>query len=160
MGFMTNRLRPRHAARSVVAAAVLAFTFVAAPAVAQDRLAPSGGSSAATLTDGTQPVVIVTVASVNKLMQDVNYVTGIAGQPQFGGIFAMMAGTYAQGMDMDQPIGVLVPLVGGTPQPIIVLPTKDIRPILKRLEAQTGPVDELDDGTLVYDSVKPQSDVA
>lgn len=149
MGFMTHCLRPVRAARSVAAVAVLATTLVAAPTMAQDRLAPAAGSSQATLTDGTQPVVVVTVGSINKLMQDVNYITGIAGQPQFGGIFAMMAGTYAQGMNMDQPIGVVAPMINGTPQPIIVLPTTDIRPILKRLEAQTGPVDELDDGTLV-----------
>lgn len=148
MGFMTHCLLPRFAARTVAAAVVLASTFVAAPSMAQERLAPAAGTSSATLTDGTQPVVVVTIGSINKLMQDVNYITGVAGQPQFGGIFSMMAGTYAQGMDMDQPVGVLVPMVDGTPQPIVVLPTKDIRPILKRLEAQTGPVDELDDGTL------------
>ena len=129
MGFMTNCLRPRLAVRGLAAAAVLAATFISAPpADAQDRLAPSAGSSRATLSDGSQPVVVVTIASINKLMQDVNYVTGIVGQPQFGGIFSMMAGAYAQGMDMDQPIGILVPMVGGTPQPIVVLPTTDIKP--------------------------------
>ncbi|MCA9138156.1 MAG: hypothetical protein KDB00_15400 [Planctomycetales bacterium] len=145
---MSHCLLPRFAARAAAVTAVLASTFITAPSMAQERLAPAAGSSSATLTDGTQPVVVVTVGSINKLMQDVNYITGVAGQPQFGGIFAMMAGTYAQGMNMDQPIGVLVPMVDGTPQPIVVLPTTDVRQILKRLEAQTGPVDELDDGTL------------
>ncbi|PAY16275.1 hypothetical protein CKO51_27360 [Rhodopirellula sp. SM50] len=148
MGFMTNCLRPRHAARAVAAAAVLATTFIAAPAMAQERLAPAAGSSRATLTDGTQPVVVVTLGSVRKLMDDVSYMAEITSQPQLA-MFPMLAATFTQGMDMNQPIGVLVPLVGGAPQPIVVLPTKDIRPILKRLEAQTGPVDELDDGTLV-----------
>lgn len=150
MGFMTNRPHSRLAVRGFAAAAVLAATFISAPpAIAQDSLAPSAGTSRATLTDGTQPVVVATIGSINKLKDDIGYITGIVGQPQFGGIFGMMAGTYAQGMDLDQPIGVLVPMAGGTPQPIIVLPTADIKPILKRLEAQTGPVDELDDGTLV-----------
>ncbi|WP_182865286.1 hypothetical protein [Stieleria mannarensis] len=145
---MTHCLRPRHAVRSVAAAAVLATTLLAAPAMAQDRLAPAADSSRATLTDGTQPVVVVTLGSVKKLMDDVSYLAEITSQPQLA-MFPMLAATFTQGMDMDQPIGMLVPLVGGTPQPIVVLPTKDIRPILKRLEAQTGPVDELDDGTLV-----------
>lgn len=152
MGFMTNRLRPRYATRSAVrvaaAAAVLAATFIAAPVSAQERLAPAAGSSSATLTDGTQPVIVVTLGSVRKLMDDVNYLAEITSQPQLA-MFPMLAATFTQGMDMDQPIGVLVPMVAGTPQPIVVLPTKDIRQILKRLEAQTGPVDELDDGTLV-----------
>lgn len=154
MGFMTNCLRQRslsRASRSRVFGAVAllaAAVMVVAPAHAQDTLSPNGGSRAS-LTDGTRPVVSVTLASVNKLMQDINYVTGVVGQPQFGGMFAMMAGVYAQGMDLDRPVGVLVPLVNGTPQPIVVLPTSDIKPILKRLEPQTGPVDELPDGTLV-----------
>ncbi|WP_147869897.1 hypothetical protein [Stieleria maiorica] len=145
---MTHCLRPRHAASAVAAAAVLATTLLAAPAMAQERLAPAAGSSRATLTDGTQPVVVVTLGSVKKLMDDVSYLAEITSQPQLA-MFPMLAATFTQGMDMDQPIGMLVPLVGGAPQPIVVLPTKDIRPILKRLEAQTGPVDELDDGTLV-----------
>lgn len=130
--------------------AVLVIALLSAPvATAQDRLQPSAEASRGTLTDGSKPVVLVTVGSINKLMADVNYVTGVVGQPGVGGIFSMMAGMYGQGMDMDQPIGVLVPLVGGAPQPLVVVPTKDIRAILKRIEAQTGPVDELDDGTLV-----------
>ncbi|MEL6108749.1 MAG: hypothetical protein AAFU85_22305, partial [Planctomycetota bacterium] len=105
--------------------------------------------NSATLTDGTQPPVVLTVASLNKLMQDTNYITGVAGQPQFGGMFAMMVGGFAAGIDMDRPIGMVLPLVNGVPQPIVLVPTSDIKSILKRYEAQTGPVDELDDGTLV-----------
>ncbi|OYP36690.1 hypothetical protein [Rhodopirellula sp. MGV] len=126
--------------RTVASAAVLMAAMVAAP-VAR--------AQTATFTDGTQPVVVVSVASISKLTADVNHVTTLAGQPQFGGIFAMMTGMYAQGIDTSRPIGVLVPLAGGMPQPIVVLPTSDIRSILKRIETQTGPVDELDDGTLV-----------
>jgi hypothetical protein len=147
MGLLMNSLRGRVAATCLTAAA-FAASLVYAPAV-QAQEQPLGEGSTVTLTDGTQPVVVVTVGSVNKLMKDVTYVTGVAGQPQFGGIFSMMAGTYAQGMNMDQPIGLVVPMVAGTPQPIAILPTGDIKSILKRLEAQTGPVDELDDGTLV-----------
>jgi hypothetical protein len=110
---------------------------VAPPAIAQDQA------------NATDPVVVMTLGSVNKLMQDVNYMSSIMGQPQAGGMFAMMAGTFTQGIDATQPIGVLVPLVNGAPQPIALVPTGDVKTVLKRLEAQTGPADELDDGTLV-----------
>ncbi|TWU40874.1 hypothetical protein [Novipirellula artificiosorum] len=117
------------------------------PLDAQDSLpARSGGAAVASATD---PVVVVTIGSVNKLMQDVNYITGVVGQPQVGGMFAMMAGTFTQGIDMNQPIAVVVPLVNGSPEPIALLPTADVKTVLKRLEAQTGPADELSDGTLV-----------
>lgn len=145
MGFPQRSIRTRVATFLLAAVAV----FATAPTVgAQDRLAPQGGA-AATLTDGTEPVLVVTLGSINKLMQDIDYVTGVAGQPQAGGMFRMLAGTFTMGLNLDQPIGVILPMVGGAPEPLITIPTADIRTVLKRLEAQTGPVDELDDGTLV-----------
>ena len=56
-----------------------------------------------------EPVLVVTLGSVNKLTQDINYVTGVAGQAQAGGMFGLLAGTFTQGMDMTRPIGVVVP---------------------------------------------------
>lgn len=116
-------------------------------AVAQERLAPKMGDAAAGA--ATKPVVVATLASLNKLMSDVNYVSAMVGQPQAGGMFAMIAGSMAQGIEMDQPIGILVSLVDGMPQPLAMLPTADVKSVLQRLEAQTGGAEELDDGTLV-----------
>ena len=97
---------------------------------------------------GNEPVAVVTLGSINKLMQDVNYVTGLAGQPQAGGMFQMMAATFTQGINTELPIGVLLPMVDGAPEPIGVIPTSDITTVLDRLKAQIGPADKLDDGTL------------
>ncbi|MBL6725312.1 MAG: hypothetical protein ISQ09_09500 [Rubripirellula sp.] len=114
-------------------------------AASTPKLLPAQAPDAA----GGDPVIVVTLGSVNKLMQDVNYVSGLVGQPQAGGIFAMMAGTFTQGIDTTQPMAITVPLVAGMPQPLALIPTADVKTVLKRLEAQTGPVDELKDGTLV-----------
>jgi hypothetical protein len=108
----------------------------------QENLAPTTPAT-------TEPVVVVTVGSLNALVQDVNYITDALGMGQFGGTFELMTGMFARGIDRDQPVGVIVPLVDGTPEPIAMLPVKDVKQMLKQLEAQTGPVDELDDGTLV-----------
>ena len=123
---------------------------LASIAQAQDglKLDADGGSDVA-VGESTEPVLVVSIASLNKLMQDINYITAAAGQPQAGGMFTMMAGGFAQGLDMSKPIGVIVPIIDGAPEPIGMVPTPDIKMMLKRLEAQTGPVDELDDGTLV-----------
>ena len=51
----------------------------------------------------------LTLGSVGKLMQDVNYLTSVIGQAQAGGLFTMMAGTFTQGVDTTQPIGVHCP---------------------------------------------------
>lgn len=120
---------------------------------AQENLGPAteksnaGGSSVAPTT--TEPVVVITLGSLNNLVQDVNYITDALGMGQFGGTFELMTGMFARGIDRDQPIGIIVPLVDGTPEPIAMLPAKDVKQLLKQLEAQTGPVDELDDGTMV-----------
>ncbi|TWU20403.1 hypothetical protein Pla52o_42780 [Novipirellula galeiformis] len=126
-----------------------ATLFAAASPAVHAQESPQAKTPGSAISDATEPVVVVTLGSMNKLMQDVNYLTGVVGQPQFGGIFQMMAGTFTQGVDLNQPIGIVVPLVNGSPEPIALIPTADIRTVLKRLEAQTGPADELDDGTLV-----------
>jgi len=115
----------------------------------QDRAQPGKATQPADAANSTDPVLVVTVASLNKLIQDVNYLSGVMGQPQAGGMFGMMAGSFTQGLDTSRPIGVLVPMVDGSPEPIGVLPTSDVELMLKRLEAQTGPADKLDDGTFV-----------
>ena len=65
---------------------------------------PSQRQLQAQSSDGAseEPVIVVTMGSLNKLMQDVNYVSGLPGQPQAGGLFAMMAGTFTQGIDTTQ----------------------------------------------------------
>jgi hypothetical protein len=144
MGLSNRSIRHRIA---TAACAVFAL-FATAPVslLAQEKLQPQEGAAGL---GATEPVLVLTFGSVNKLMQDVNYLTSVIGQPQAGGMFTMMAGTFTQGVDTTQPIAVLVPLVNGAPQPIALVPTADVRTVLKRLEAQTGPADELDDGTLV-----------
>ncbi|MFG0262932.1 MAG: hypothetical protein ACF788_11125, partial [Novipirellula sp. JB048] len=132
---------------AIAFASVTLFATAHSPAHAQQS--PQAENAGSAISDATEPVLVVTLGSINKLMQDINYLTGAVGQPQYGGIFQMMAGTFTQGVDMTQPIGIVVPLVNGAPEPIALIPTADVRTVLKRLEAQTGPADELDDGTLV-----------
>jgi hypothetical protein len=144
-------------------AVVLAFCavgFSALPssflaAVAQERQQPGAAAQPGAATqpgrqvDSTDPVLVVTIASLNKLMQDANYLTAAVGQPQAGGMFTMMAGMFTQGLDNTRPIGILVPMVDGSPEPIGLIPSNNVEMMLKRLEAQTGPADRLEDGTLV-----------
>ncbi len=91
----------------------------------------------------------MTLSSIDQLIKDVNYLAAAVGQEQAGMMISMMAGTFTEGIDKTKPIGVLVPLVDGMPQPVALIPTNDAKGVLKRLEAQLGPADELDDGTLV-----------
>ncbi|MGV3484292.1 MAG: hypothetical protein ACO1RT_07730 [Planctomycetaceae bacterium] len=133
--------------------ALMVGSGLAGQAVAQDQTPlqlDRKGSDSGTA-DATEPVLVVSIASLNKLMQDVNYITAAVGQPTAGGFFTMMAGGFAQGLDTTRPIGILVPIVDGAPEPIAMVPTPDAESMLKRLEAQgqIGAIDRLDDGTLV-----------
>ncbi|MFG0266129.1 MAG: hypothetical protein ACF8AM_13440 [Rhodopirellula sp. JB055] len=131
-------------------AALVAVAGIASPftsVMAQEKLTPGGGSAVAG--QSTEPVVVVTLGSIDQLTRDLNYLSGAIGQPQLGGMFAMMAGTFTQGIDTSQPVGVIVPLIDGAPEPIALLPTANVKTVLKRMEAQVGPADELDDGTMV-----------
>lgn len=134
--------------RGAVAAWVACSLWMAAPATltAQENPQPAGTAVAA---NAAEPVIVAKLGSINQLMQDVNYIATAMDQAQLGGMFSMMAATFTQGIDPAKPIGILVPLVDGMPQPVVMLPTSDIKGVLQRLEAQTGPADELDDGTLV-----------
>lgn len=105
--------------------------------------APAAGAGAQ-----DKPVVVLSITNIDRLIQDVNYVSGAVGQAQTGGIFAMMAGNFTNGLDRTRPLGVAVKMVDGAPAPIVFLPSTDIKRFLKSMEAQLGPADELDDGTL------------
>ncbi len=144
MGVSNRSIRNRIMSSACAMLAVIAF--LPSSLFAQE-LQPKVGDTPA-LGAGNEPVLVVTVASMNKLMQDVNYMTGAMGQPQAGGMFQMMAATFTQGIDATQPIGIFVAMVDGAPEPIAVLPTPDVNTVLDRLKAQIGPVDKLDDGTL------------
>ena len=134
------------------ATAVLCSLFLAAlpisPALAQENFGAPGGTNPAAAI-GAEPALVVTLASMDKLTNDVNYLTGVVGQPQAGAIFGMMTGQFTRGIDTTQPIGVVVTLVNGAPEPIALIPTPDVRQVLKALEPQTGPADEQPDGSLI-----------
>lgn len=129
--------------RGLMASAIAVGLLLSAPTSWLPQATAQGSDAAS-----DEPVLVVTLGSVNKLTQDINYVTGVAGQAQAGGMFGLLAGTFTQGLDMTRPIGVVVSMVDGMPQPVALLPTSDIKTVLKRLEAQTGPYDEEKDGTL------------
>ena len=148
---LLTRFRCSGPLRSLGAAAALiaASLFVASPTtlMAQEQAQPKAAGTAGAAAD--EPVVVVALGSIQRLMQDVNYISGVIDQAQLGGMFSMMAATFTQGIEQNKPIGVLISLEEGMPAITGVIPTQDAKGVLKRLEAQTGPADELDDGTMV-----------
>ncbi|MEM9646584.1 MAG: hypothetical protein AAF989_16450 [Planctomycetota bacterium] len=115
--------------------------------IAQEKLAPSGAPTAGGT--GSEPVLVATIGSVSKLQKDVSYLAAAVGQPGAGGMFAGMSAMFTNGVDPSRPIGIIVPIVEQSPEPIVLIPTDDVEILLKTLEGQTGGFDKLDDGTMV-----------
>lgn len=95
-------------------------------------------------------LAVVSLAGTTPISQAVIYLSEVAGQPAFGGLFAGMAGGFLAGIDPNQPWGVAVKLVDGSPDPLIFLPCRDVAGFLRRLEGQIGPAEKLQGDTDIY----------
>jgi hypothetical protein len=96
--------------------AVAVLTLVAAPlrhATAQDAAL-------------AKPVAIVSLASPNKLMGDVTYLTRAAGAEDVGQLVVVMAGAAIQGLDKTKPAGVVITMDGPQPKPLGFVGVKDL----------------------------------
>ncbi|QDV62113.1 hypothetical protein [Crateriforma conspicua] len=144
---MSSLFRTLSLRAAVVAMLVAAVPTAGSIAQAQEQLAPSSNPAAGGQV--SEPVVVLTLGSVSKLQKDVQYLASAVGQPQAAGIFLGMSAMFTNGVDTTQPIAITLPLVNGAPEPVALIPTKDVRTVLKTVEAQTGGFDELDDGTYV-----------
>ncbi|WP_417737432.1 hypothetical protein [Rosistilla oblonga] len=130
-------------ARRTILVGLLSVVAVAsADAVAPQTDPGQGGVS-------EEPVVVVSLASLDGLLRDVNHLSTISGMPQAGAMLNIYVGAYSQGIDRSQPLGVIVRMIDGVPAPMLFLAISDVKAVLKRLEPQFGPADSLDDGTMV-----------
>ena len=102
------------------------------------------------------PVVVVSVASVDKLIGDIAYLTEAAGAGDFGRLMTLMIAPFTAGLQKDKPIGLYASMEDGQPAAVLVLPVKDLRLLLAAVKDQVGEPKELDGGLLEIASDKPQ----
>lgn len=95
----------------VAMAATVAFA-TAAPARAQ-------GSK-------MKPIAVVTLNSVNNLLEDVNFIGSLGGQPRLADQVRPMVG-FLQGLDQDQPIGLVIQSDGTSPSGALCIACSDVR---------------------------------
>jgi hypothetical protein len=69
-----------------------------------------------------RPVGIVSIAPLDRLLQDTTYLLRAVNVPEVGGLVSLMANQYTQGLDRSQPIGVFVSLDGEMPSATIFMP--------------------------------------
>ena len=107
--------------RLVLLAAIAAF---AAAPVARAQMEP--------------PVAVLSIAGVDELFGDVDYLTKVAGAEEFGNLLKIMASPYTAGIDKTKPWGVVVHAAGDEPEPLAFIPVKDMKLMFTALKDQIG----------------------
>lgn len=114
----------------------------------------AGGLAVPTVTaqQPQRPVGIVSIAPLDRLLQDTNYLLKAVSVPEVGGLVSLMANQYTQGMDRTKPIGVSVHLEGQLPTAIIFLPVSNREQFFGALAGMGIEPDDLGDGLFEIDA--------
>ena len=94
---------------------VLALTMALAP-LAKARQAAA---------QDVKPIAVVSLASVDELMQDATYLTKAAGMPEAVGLLQFVVVPFTQGVDTKRPAGAYVTLAGMEPAAVGFIPVSD-----------------------------------
>ena len=92
-----------------------------------------------------KPAVVISLASVDKLMGNIGYLTRVAGSPEVGAIIQIMSGQYIEGLNTKQPAGGYITF---TPQPtgVIFLPVSNFDMVVTKIEEMVGELQDVGDG--------------
>ena len=120
---------------------VLALILVAAPATALYAQAP-------------KPVVVVSIAGVDELMGDIDYLTKSAGVEDYGNLFKLLAAPYTVGIDKTKPWGFVLQMNEDADRETLgFVPVKDLDVVFAALKEQIGEPRDVGDG--VYELTDP-----
>ncbi|HUE69972.1 MAG TPA: hypothetical protein VMP01_03715 [Pirellulaceae bacterium] len=104
-----------------------------------------------------KPLLVVSVAGIDELVGDINYVTKAAGFEGTGKLAEGYIKGFSNGVDRKRPIGVIVaPKEGGEFVAISFVPVSDMKAILATLKEPVGEPKDAGDGVLEL-AVGPQS---
>ena len=94
-----------------------------------------------------KPLAIVTLNSVNNLLEDINFLGSLAGQPRMSDQVRPMLGML-QGLDQDQPLGLVVQSNGVDLSGALCLPVEDFKMMLGGLQLFGITHEDGPDGTI------------
>jgi len=89
-----------------------------------------------------KPLVVVSVASVKDLLDNVGYLTKAAGFEDIGNLVNLMAGGYTNGITPDQPWGAIVTSDGNSASPLGFIPVTNLAALEQTLTDQLGQAPE------------------
>ncbi len=112
--------------------------------VATLMLAPTAPTLAQT--DGQKPALVVSIASTDTLLGDINYLTKAAGAPELGGFINLMAGQYIGGLDTTKPSGIYINIVGNAPVGVAFVAVSDFDQVVTKIEDSVGELEDVGGG--------------
>ena len=102
---------------------------------------------AAETEDSVKPVAVLSIASVDQLMNDFAYVTKSAGRSDVGIMLQLMSNSFIQSFDRTRPAGVLITIEDDEPKGVGFLPVSNGDELLETLKDKLGTeVDDLGSG--------------
>jgi hypothetical protein len=103
---------------------------------------------AAAVAQELKPVAVVSIASVKETLNDIGYVTRVAGMPDQGDAIRFLASAYVSGIDRERSIGLYFVPQGGEFRAVAFVPMEDKRlaEILERYRESIGEAKDAGDG--------------
>jgi hypothetical protein len=100
---------------------------------------------------GNKPVAVLSIAGYDRLMSDIDFIGGLADNPDLGKNLEGMIKLFTQGqglagLDRKRPLGLTVTTDGLSFQPLIFLPVTELKPLLEAVSALIGEAQDAGDG--------------
>ena len=93
-----------------------------------------------------KPAVVVSFAKIERLMKDVSYLTSAAGAPEIGGFALLLADEYLRGLNLQQPVGLLLTIQDNEPSGLGFLPITDFEAVKEQISQNAGELQDAGDG--------------
>ncbi len=94
-----------------------------------------------------KPLAVVALSGYDSLVEDINFLGSLAGQPQIASMYEPMIMGFTQGLDKTKPIGVIVQSDGVSFGGAACLPVTDLEKLLMPLQAFGVMPEKQDNGT-------------
>lgn len=87
-----------------------------------------------------KPMAVVSLASIDQLLRDVDYIGRAVGQPQARGMAELVGGQFLEGIDRTRPIGVVLTMKEGSNEPdfLAFVPVTDFDAVIAKIEQTTS----------------------
>lgn len=100
----------------------------------------------------SQDVAVLSIAPLDRVLQDTSYLLRASGVPEMGGFVSIMANQYTQGVDRTKPMGATVTMDGPVPNAVIFMPMTDRELFFGALAGMGIEPDDLGDGLFEIDT--------